>query len=333
MKQGPIDIVITWVDGSDPKWLEEKAKYSDEVTTYVHEYNYQEWGMLKYWFRGIEKNAPWVRNIFFVTWGHLPSWLNTDHPKLRIINHRDFIPEEYLPTFSANPIELNLHRIPGLADQFIFFNDDMYLIRKSSPEDFFIDGLPRDSAVVNPIAPKSRYTINSLQFTNAAVINENFSKKQVMRKNPAKWFNMKYHSLILLNLMFLPWGRFPGLLEMHIPSSFLKKTYEEVWEAEREILDATSRHRFRDFKNDVNQWLLKEWQICKGEFVPRSTKIGKAYRVEDLKGAEVAAEALKKRKYKMICVNDHLDGMDDTVMKVLTQAFEEVFPEKSGFEK
>lgn len=332
-ENNPIDIVIPWVDGNDPAWLAQKAEYSGEMTTSVHDYNYQEWGMLKYWFRGIEKYAPWVRNIYFITWGHLPSWLNTGCPKLKIINHRDYIPEKYLPTFSSHTIELNIHRIPGLSEQFVYFNDDTYLIRDTKPEDFFVNGLPCDNAVVNPIAPASRYTINSLQFTNAAVINEHFSKKQVMKKDPWKWYNLKYGSLVLLNLMFTPWGRFPGILELHLPNSFRKKTFEEVWEAEPELLDSTCRHKFRNFKTDVNQWIIREWRVCKGEFVPRSTAIGKAYNVTDVQSAEKAAAALRNQKRKMICINDHLEEIDPDVMNIITQAFESILPEKSAYEK
>ena len=328
----PIDIVIPWVDGEDPAWLEEKAKYSNEVTTSVHDYNYKEWGMLKYWFRGIEKNASWIRNVYFITWGHLPAWLNTEHPKLRIINHKDYIPEKYLPTFSSHTIELNLHRIKDLSEHFIYFNDDMYLVKQTSLEDFFIGGLPCDSAVVNPIAPANRYSINSLQFTTAATVNENFSKRKVQKQNPAKWFTLKYRSLLFLNLMFLPWGRFPGLLEKHIPSSFLKSTFEEVWREEGELLDKTCSHRFRDFKNDVNQWIMKEWQICKGNFAPRNINCGKLLTIETSEDAVKAVKVLKRNKYKMICINDHVQGSEKDAMNTIIQAFDSIFPDKSQYE-
>ena len=107
---------------------------------------YRDWDTLKYWFRGVEKYAPWVNKIHFVTYGHLPKFLNTNNPKLNIVNHKDFIPKEYLPTFSANPIELNLHRIKDLSEQFVFFNDDMFVINKVKSTDFFKNGKPRDMA-------------------------------------------------------------------------------------------------------------------------------------------------------------------------------------------
>src|SRR5699024_690064 len=142
----PIDFVICWVDGGDPDWLKEKKRYSHDNNNDDRDIRYREWGIIKYWFRGVEKFAPWVNKIHFVTWGHTPSWLNVKHPKLNIVKHEDYIPSKYLPTFSSRPIELNLHRIKGLSEQFVFFNDDMFLLKPVKKEDFFKNGLPRDIA-------------------------------------------------------------------------------------------------------------------------------------------------------------------------------------------
>ena len=122
-----IDFVIMWVDGSDPKWLQEKNKYSTNKIDVDDAINrYRDMGTLKYWFRSVEKYTPWVNKIHFITCGHLPDWLNTNNPKLNIVKHEDYIPKEYLPTFSANPIELNLHRINELEEKFVLFNDEIF---------------------------------------------------------------------------------------------------------------------------------------------------------------------------------------------------------------
>ncbi len=155
-----IDIVITWVDGNDPEWIKQKiqnmpAEQQYKAATASH--RFRDWDNAQYIFRGIEKYMPWVNRIHFVTWGHLPTWLNVDNPKLHIVNHRDFIPEEYLPTFNSNAIELNFHRIPGISEQFILFNDDTFVIGPTRPEDFFADGKPRDAAILSP------YTVNPME--------------------------------------------------------------------------------------------------------------------------------------------------------------------------
>ena len=94
-----IDFVILWVDGNDPAWREEFVRTRQAENDDASEIRYRDWRNLHYWFRSAERFAPWVRKVHFITWGHLPAWLRRDHPKLHIVNHRDFIPAEYLPTF------------------------------------------------------------------------------------------------------------------------------------------------------------------------------------------------------------------------------------------
>lgn len=329
----PIDFVIPWVNGSDPAWLEERNRYIKDEGQSVHSFDYQDWELLKYWFRGVEKYAPWVHQIFFVTWGHLPAWLDAENQKLTIIKHTDYIPPKYLPTFSSHTIELNLHRIPKLSNHFVYFNDDMYLLGDCPKCFFFKNGLPKDSAIVNPIAPKNNNCIASLQLTTAAVINENFKKNEVIRKNLWKWFNPMYGKLLPLNFLFLPWERFPGLLEKHLPSSFLKSTFEEVWSKKYDLLDQTCGHKFRDFKLDVNQWIMKEWQIASGNFEPRSINSGKLLAVHNMNDAKRAASFICKKKEKMTCINDHIEGNYRKEAKIIAEAFEKILPEKSSFEK
>ena len=142
-----IDFVLTWVDGSDPDWLAQRREYQPGRGTDAGESRYRDWDNLQYWFRGVEKFAPWVNKIYFVTWGHVPKWLNTAHEKIQIVKHEDFMAPAYLPTFNINSIELNLHRIKGLSEHFVFFNDDMFLIDSVKPEDFFKNGLPCDCCI------------------------------------------------------------------------------------------------------------------------------------------------------------------------------------------
>ncbi|GAB1598387.1 N-acetylglucosamine-1-phosphotransferase subunits alpha/beta-like isoform X1 [Argonauta hians] len=93
---------------------------------------------LKYSLRSIEKYAPWVHNIFIVTNGQIPSWLNLDNPRLHIVTHEDiFMNKSHLPTFSSPAIEANLHRIPGISDKFIYLNDDVMFGKEVWPDDFY----------------------------------------------------------------------------------------------------------------------------------------------------------------------------------------------------
>ena len=126
-----IDFVVTWVNMDDPEWQNEFAKYSgnsNNTKNGVSKARFRDYGFLKYWFRGIEKFAPWVRKIHFVTSGQKPEWLDENNPKIHLVNHKDFIPAEFLPTYNSVVIERYMYRIPALADHFVYFNDDFYII-------------------------------------------------------------------------------------------------------------------------------------------------------------------------------------------------------------
>lgn len=95
---------------------------------------------LKYSLRSVEKYAPWIRNVYIVTNGQVPNWLNTSHPRIKLVNHSDiFEDKSHLPTFSSNAIESNLHRIKGLSEKFLYFNDDVLLGREIYLDDFYTE--------------------------------------------------------------------------------------------------------------------------------------------------------------------------------------------------
>ena len=334
-----IDFVVMWVDGSDPAWIAEKAKYDPSVKTNADSsiYRYRDYGLMKYWFRGIEKYASWVNKIFFVTWGHIPEWLDTTNPKLVIVKHEDFIPKEYLPTFSANTIELNLHRIKGLSDRFVLFNDDLYLIDYTKPEDFFSKtGLPMDTVALNVHCPKKSLISQYFCINDTSIINEHFDFKESLNKNKRKWFNLKNGKEVLRTLVLKKCPRFPGFYQHHLTNSYYKSTFEEVWAAEPELLNNTCLHKFRE-TTDVNQWLMKEWQIASGNFEVRSYKFGKSFYI-DRDGFDAAVYASKyigNQNGKMISVNDGPMTSDqyDNFISIITNSFEKNLNNKSSYEK
>lgn len=130
-----IDIVILWVDGNDEEWIKEKNKYL-ELKGASKANRFRDCENLQYLFRGIEKDAPWVNKIFFITWGNIPKWLDTNNEKIVVEKHEDFIPEQYLLTFNSNVIEMNLYRIKKLSEKFVLFNDDLFILKNLEPTDF-----------------------------------------------------------------------------------------------------------------------------------------------------------------------------------------------------
>ncbi len=328
----PIDFVIIWVDGNDPEWRAVKRQYAPHSSGEDdQEVRYRDWDNLQYWFRAVEKYTPWVRKIHFVTWGHLPAWLNVNHPKLHIVKHEDYIPPEYLPTFNSHTIELNLHRIEGLAEQFVYFNDDMFINRPMKPEDFFVDGKPCDTFAMDCIY-FGKNSAGPYNGNDLAVINAHFSKKRMLLKNFHKWYRLRYGIKHLYRTtVLLPWAWFPGFYYHHLPNSFLKSTFKEVWEAEPEVLDETCRCKIRSSTN-VNQWLFKFWQLASGNFYPRRNNIGRAYHIKD-KNIYGLLDVIKNGSMDMLCIND----TDKTVnfeekKQLVIQAFEKRLPQKSSFE-
>lgn len=332
--ENKIDFVIAWVDGNDPEWRKERDCYRHpDAHTDSRDIRYRDWDNLVFFFRSVERFAPWVNMIHFVTYGHLPKWLNTEHPKINIVKHADFIPAEYLPVFNANPIEMNLHRISGLTEQFVYFNDDMLLLKPCKQQDFFVDGLPCDIGVMNAHI-SDREMGNHIEVADMDIINAHFHKKDVLKKSIKKWFNLKYKRELIRNFCLLPWNEFPGLLHQHIPTSFLKSTFETVWNLEEDALKETCRHRFRN-SLDLNQWLFEDWQRCSGQFVPRDANAGRSFAfTEDQAKNEQLFKMIKEQKYKLICLNDMvLDDSFEAVKAKLVETLETVFPEKSSFEK
>ena len=327
-----VDFVIIWVDGNDPEWKKEKSKYKDALTKEEDdsEHRYRDWDNLQYWFRGVETFCPWVKKIHFITWGHLPIWLNREHPKLHIVNHQDYIPKKYLPTFSSHTIELNIHRIEGLSEKFVYFNDDMFIIKPTQKTDFFKKGKPCDSAVLTPHCYNMEEMVIMAPFRDIGIINHEFEMKKVIKNNLKGWFNPRYGVNNVKNLILLFCPRFPGMMQQHLPTSFCKSTFIEVWDKYYDILDETCTHRFREM-TDVNQWVFKEWQIASGNFYPRTTKIGKnipAYNINE------AVDCIKKQRTKMMCLNDTEMSYDEfnKCTKVIKEAFCKILPKKSDFE-
>lgn len=328
-----IDFLITWVDGNDPVWQKDRNYYADLEH---HEIDndpcrFRDWGTLRYWFRGVEKYASWVNNVFFVTYGHLPDWLNTNHPKLRIVKHSDFIPAEYLPTFSSNVIEFYFHKIDGLSDKFVYFNDDMFLIDNVSPSRFFKKGLPCDKAVMTSLEKHDGMYGSSVYLANF-LVNVNIDKRTAIRDYFYKWYNPFLIKTAIHNLCFYKNKRFPGFYSHHLPQGYLKQIYNIVWTHCEKEIERTSSNKFRSY-GDIAPWLLRFWQLASGDFTPYDVdKDGQCLYMDDNRIPQIADFIIHQRK-KIICLNDsesiRFFEKDKTL---LLEAFNTILPEKCSFE-
>ena len=337
-----IDFVLTWVDGTDPLWLSEKQKYENKgvSTLFADDSNsecrYRNDGLLRYWFRSVEKFATWVNKIHFITCGQKPEWLDESHPKLNLVNHSDYIPDAFLPTFNSNVIELNCHRIADLSERFVLFNDDVFLLQSLKKDFFFKFG--------NPVLDTNlRYT-NKVGFNNWSrvlfndycVVNGSFDIYMSIRNNRHKWFNVKElgYKRARRNLMcYLVNRTLPVGIYGHIAFPHLKSSLQEIWDRHPAIMEQTSVYKFRT-DDQVNQWLLCAWDQAKGNFFPaREDRLGRNFSINPTNIEEVC-RVIKNQSIPQICINDTESNTEyDSCMARIVEAFDGILPEKSAFEK
>ena len=328
-----IDFVVIWVDGGDPIWQAKKAEYSKSVDTSKKSMNsvkaYRDWGTFKYWFRGVEKFAPWVNKVYLVTDQQKPSWLNITSEKLVLVDHSDIIRKEYLPVFSANPIESNIHRIPGLSEHFVFFNDDVYLTSPVEPTDFFSeDGLPKYNTALSPIIPE-RYGTGHFQVNDMEIVTSYFSRDEILKNGKFLSFKQGLKNIVK-SLLYRNSKFICGFWENHLTHPLLKSTMELVWEKETAILEKTSASRFRN-PSDTNVWLFKYWQIASGEYEVADPDLGGLFSLDNADSD--FWKLLNSGKYKIMCINDGFNVQDEEkVMVDFIKAMNQLFPEKSSFE-
>ncbi len=372
-KTPKIDFVITWVDGSDEGWLAKKRAFAEgqdfiekpsstskrafaenqplfEKQPFIEKPRFDssdlrfrnDFDFLKYWFRGVEKFAPWVNRIFFITAGHLPDWLNLQHPKLKIIRHSDFIPQEFLPTFNSHTIENNLYRITELSENFVYFNDDFYLLRRTRPEDFFKEGqyqgktqlLPRaffseNILINNPCRDIFPY----IQMNNMALVNQDYDKRSFYKLHKTKAYNIKYGIFNLRNFLLQPWREFSLIYDPHCAIAYKKSTFQAVWQKHNKELTEASLRRFRSDR-DVSHLVFYYTQLLDGKFIPRSANFSHHTMLnKDEKQNLQIIRMVKSQKYHILCINDGEVKDPAKTRTTLTAAFDKILPEKSTFEK
>ncbi len=323
-------MVLLWVDGNDKNWQNEKDKYDNKKSDSTVR-RYRDWDNLQYLFRGIEKYASWVNKIYFITWGHIPKWLDINNEKIVVVKHEDFIPKEYLPTFNSNVIELNLHRIKSLSEKFILLNDDFFILKNTKPEDFFVNGNPTDTYFEKVHFPHEYNDFYYMMLGNILyIINKNFDKEQVYNQNTNKYINEKYKELneytkhsMKIKSSFVGFGVF------HRPFPYLKSTFNTIWQKEEESLNKACKNKFRN-SGDLGHLLCGYWQMLTGNFEPIENQSKYLYVQED--NTENIKE-IKSGKYKYVCINDVLTDIDFEKSKnEINAVLQELFPEKSSFE-
>jgi Stealth protein CR2, conserved region 2/Stealth protein CR1, conserved region 1 len=234
-----IDLVYTWVNGADPAWVASRNAVLQAFGRPIEESltadRFTDNDELQFSLRSIERFAPWVNRIHIVTAGQTPHWLNTAHPKINLVDHRDiFADASVLPTFSCRPIEMNMWRIKGLAERFVYFNDDFFLGREARPSDFFDGDKPR-------VYTGSR--LSGLQKDLLQVRDEAENSHRHGLVNTRLAVQAQTGTLVRYNIR-------------HFPQPCTIALWRQVHEAYTSLLAATERQRFRHKEDVLPTYLL-----------------------------------------------------------------------------
>ena len=292
-----MDIVITYVDGNDPVWKKDYEKYTEVP---VMEKRFRDWGTLKYLLRGIEVNMPFIRNVFLVVShpSQVPEWV--DQSNLRIVLHRDIIPSEHLPAFNSTLIEMHLHRIEGLDEEYLYFNDDLFPLKECRPEDFFREG--------KGVLGFSRHFWCSGMFRRICRNSDRYARKALGMPSSA-FFLRPQHTCT-------PMFR-----------SECARLYADL---EDDIVKSLSRIRNQD---NLSQYLFLDYQYYKGRIIPERIS-NKHYSVA-LATPDKLKSFIMNPTRKIMCVNDVRlsEKRFDALRETIIEAFELRFPSKSRFER
>ena len=292
-----MDIVITYVDGNDPVWKRDYEKYTNVP---VMQKRFRDWGTLKYLLRGIEANMPFIRNVYLVVShpSQVPEWADKDN--LKVVLHSDIIPEEFLPTFNCNPIEMHLHRIPGLDEEFLYFNDDMFPVGKCKAEDFFCDG--------RPVIGYYRHVLAANMYKKICRNSDRLARKALCMK-PSVFFTRP----------------------QHICSPMLKSQCDELYAIVETEIRETSACRTRT-EDNLNQYLFLDYMNYKGMVIHK--KISNKHFSVSVASPQELKEFLSNPTRNLVCINDvHLsESRYEALRGAVLDAFESVLPSKSRFE-
>lgn len=291
-----MDAVITYVDGSDLVWKQDYERYTNIP---VMEKRFRDWGTLKYLLRGIEVNMPFIRNVYLVvsTPSQVPDWV--DRTELKVVLHKDIIPEEYLPTFNSTTIEMFLHKIEGLDNEFLYFNDDIFPVAPSVPDDFFDNG-------------KAVTGISKHLF--AFGLYKGHVRKSDMVARTA-----------------LGAGRsFTFIRPQHTCIPVLTEECAEIYEKQKKtVLNSLTRVRA---EGNMNMTLFISYMYHKGLVISRR----QSCRHISLAATSVSrlAESILSPTGKLLCINDVKLSEDKFIAyrDVIIDSFEKCLPESSRFE-
>ncbi len=318
-----IDLVYLWVDGHDSQWQMKKERMLAERGVKpnlqaLHKGRFVDNEELRYSLRSVEMYAPWINKIYIVTDDQIPSWLNTEHPKIKMVSHREILPAECLPTFNSHALELALTNIDGLSERFLYANDDTFFARSVTPDFFY-------TAKGVPIARFSRRTKFADTSLYSVVVQR--AKELIYKKYGKRYKHNPHHNI----------------------DAYLKSDVDACIAEFAEMAESTRREPFRTAQ-DLQRVIFLYWALANGRAKRKIVRhYGSAKSLKerivclltgqycvDSRAFSLHGKGVEKRiaKYNptLMCLNDTEEATDGCRNSM--RAYLEVrFPNKSSFEK
>lgn len=293
-----MDIVITYVNGLDPEW---QMDYANRVGAKTLNKRYRDWGTLPYLLRGIEECMSFIGKVFLVVAreSQVPSWINRE--TICVVLHKDIIPAQYLPTFNSTAIEMFLHKIEGLSEEFIYFNDDFFPLMPCQPTDFFRDG---------HVAVSMKYHFCTFK---------NLFRVQTKRSD-----RLARKAAGIRSRLFY-------VRPQHTCAPMLKSVCTEFFEkCDSAILASVTSVRTR---KNYNQYMFTDYAFFTGRTFRR--RISNQHISLAIATLGKLTETIVHPTRKLVCIND-VDMQEERYQCLhacMHSAFQKRFPKKSKFEK
>ena len=301
-----VDFVFPYVNPNDPFW-QTQFSYFKGTEFNLKEERFRDFSVVKYIFRSIEQYAPWINRIVLIVAykSQLPSWLK-ECDNLYVVEHKDFIPKEYLPTFNSNTIEMFIHKIPGLAEHFIYSNDDLLFINNTSLDDFF----------ENENKIKLAYTFQHKK-NPTAFLGSCKRTWDVVEQLFSRHYNLSEDYVFL--------KQFHGAASPRLLSD-CKECYKLL---EDKILKSLSL--FRNVDKNLNQYMFGYFSLYREHVssIMMNNKIGVYLAAED--GIDKIEDAVFNCPARMLCIND-TKCMTVEILDKVYNFLEKKFPKKSKYE-
>jgi hypothetical protein len=311
---GDVDVVYTWVDGSDTRWRAAFDEWSRRegrdqlVDRDLVAARFTDNEELRHALRSLWFCCDWVRKVFVVTADQVPAWLDADHERIEVVSHRDILVEKCLPTFNSHAIEAALHRIDGLSEHFVYFNDDVFVGRPLRPDHFFeSNGLPKiffSDARVTGVVDDLQLAVDNAAMRGRELLSRDF-------------------------------GRVAAFKPHHAPFALRRTLLDEVTKRYADEVETTMHHRFRHPDDlSIAASLAGSYALATGQAVSGSLSVEYVH-LESARLRWHLDRLRLGRSFDTFCVNEtETAGADrERAVGIVTRFLADYFPLPAPWER